>query len=57
MKERIIKLIKSENITFKSLDCEIAFVQGWLYANKKGVPPNIWVTYLRSESIINANYK
>ena len=57
MKQDIITLIKNEEITFKSLAEEVAFVQGFHCAKNVMVSPNIWISYMRGESILGVKYK
>ncbi len=56
MKEKIIKTIEENGITFQTLKEEACYVQGFLVALGAKVTADIWVPYLRGESILNITY-
>tara|TARA_R100000773_G_C4121635_1_gene56823 strand:+ start:304 stop:474 length:171 start_codon:yes stop_codon:yes gene_type:complete len=56
MIEEIKKVIKENDIYFNSLENELTFIQGYLMAKKKNVPPKIFVNMIENKSSFGFKY-
>ena len=54
--KKMKKDIKRDEITFDNLDREFAFIQGYLVALKKSLPPIIILKAIRGESVFDSDF-